>query len=144
MSIACALEVGAVGARWMAPGVHCSSRARFKPAFRHSNYRASEALKLIAAHEAEIPHRIRGTVSIGEFLSAGRYAARSQVAAGFHHNGGVAGFGDMLAGSATRSSAVTLRMILPSLLDDPRYFRLRSGSLAPNARWLHEFCHTQG
>ena len=65
------------------------------------------------------------------FLLAG-YAAQSQIAAGgFHHNGGMAGFGKYYArgfGDQIIGSYVT-DAILPSLLhDDPRYFRLGTGT----------------
>jgi hypothetical protein len=60
------------------------------------------------------------------------YALQSQVASGgFSHNGGVAGFGEFYAravGDQIIGSYIT-EAILPSLLhEDPRYFRLGSGT----------------
>ena len=65
------------------------------------------------------------------FLLAG-YAAQSQVAAGgFHHNGGLPGFGEYYARGFSDQiiGSYVTDAILPSLLhEDPRYFRLGTGT----------------
>jgi hypothetical protein len=72
------------------------------------------------------------------FLLAG-FALQSQVAAGgFDHNGGVEGFGKFYAralGDQVIGSYVT-EAILPSLLhEDPRYFRLGTGTFFHRASY---------
>jgi len=65
------------------------------------------------------------------FLLAG-YAAQAQIAAGgFHHNGGLKGFGEYYARGVSDQiiGSYITDAILPSLLhDDPRYFRLGTGT----------------
>ncbi len=65
------------------------------------------------------------------FLLAG-YAAQSQVAAGgFHHNGGLQGFGEYYARGFSDQiiGSYVTDAIMPTLLhEDPRYFRMGTGS----------------
>jgi hypothetical protein len=98
------------------------------------NYRASETLETYKPLTTAEKYHIAFQDSFdwpNFFLLAG-YAAQSQVAAGgFRHNGGMAGFGEYYArgfGDQIIGSYVT-DAILPSLLhDDPRYFRLGTGT----------------
>jgi hypothetical protein len=70
------------------------------------------------------------------FLMAG-YALQSQVAAGgFHHNGGLIGFGQYYSKAIADQvvGAYVTEAILPSLLhEDPRFFRLGKGSILSRA-----------
>jgi hypothetical protein len=98
------------------------------------NYRASQTLETYKPLTTAEKYHIAFEDSFdwpNFFLLAG-YAAQSQIAAGgFHHNGGMAGFGKYYArgfGDQIIGSYVT-DAILPSLLhDDPRYFRLGTGT----------------
>jgi hypothetical protein len=98
------------------------------------NYRASETLETYKPLTTAEKYHIAFEDSFDRpnfFLLAG-YAAQSQVAArGFHHNGGMPefakfyarGFSDQIIGSYVTDA------ILPSLLhEDPRYFRLGTGT----------------
>lgn len=99
------------------------------------NYRASEMLETYKPLTTREKYHMAFQDSFdwpNFFLLAG-YAAQSQVAAGgFHHNGGMAGFGEYYArgfGDQIIGSYVT-DAIIPSLLhEDPRYFRLGNGTL---------------
>ena len=99
------------------------------------NYRASETLETYKPLTTAEKYHMAFQDSFdwpNFFLLAG-YAAQSQFAAGgFHHNGGLPvfgeyyarGFSDQIIGSYVTDA------ILPSLLhEDPRYFRLGSGTL---------------
>ena len=98
------------------------------------NYRASETLEVYKPLTTAEKYHMAFQDSFdwpNFFLLAG-YAAQSQVAAGgFHHNGGLRGFGEYYArgfSDQVIGSYVT-DAILPSLLhDDPRYFRLGTGT----------------
>ena len=98
------------------------------------NYRASENLDTYKPLTTAEKYHIAFEDSFdwpNFFLLAG-YAAQSQVAAnGFHHNGGMRGFASFYArgfGDQIIGSYIT-DAILPSLLhDDPRYFRLGTGT----------------
>lgn len=98
------------------------------------NYRASEMLETYKPLTTAEKYHMAFQDSFdwpNFFLLAG-YAAQSQVAAGgFHHNGGLPvfgeyyarGFSDQIIGSYVTDA------IMPSLLhEDPRYFRLGTGT----------------
>lgn len=98
------------------------------------NYRAAETLETYKPLTKREKYHIAFEDSFdwpNFFLLAG-YAAQSQIAAGgFHHSGGLPvfgeyyarGFSDQIIGSYVTDA------ILPSLLhDDPRYFRLGTGT----------------
>lgn len=98
------------------------------------NYRASETLETYKPLTKAEKYHIAFEDSFdwpNFFLLAG-YAAQSQVAAGgFHHNGGMAGFGEYYARGFSDQiiGSYVTDAILPSLLhDDPRYFRLGTGT----------------
>jgi len=98
------------------------------------NYRASEAREAYKPLTTAEKYHMAFQDSFdwpNFFLLAG-YAAQSQIAAGgFHRNGGMAGFGEYYArgfGDQVIGSYVT-DAILPTLLhEDPRYFRLGTGT----------------
>jgi hypothetical protein len=98
------------------------------------NYRADQIQAVYQPITTREKYRIARSDSFdwpNYFLLAG-YALQSQVASGgFSHNGGVAGFGEFYArsvGDQIIGSYVT-EAILPSLLhEDPRYFRMGSGT----------------
>ena len=98
------------------------------------NYRASDTLEtykpLTTAEKYHIA--FQDSFDWPNFFMLAGYAAQSQVAAGgFHHNGGMAGFGEYYArgfSDQVIGSYVT-DAIMPSLLhEDPRYFRLGAGT----------------
>ena len=98
------------------------------------NYRASEMLESYKPLTTAEKYHMAFEDSFdwpNFFLLAG-YAAQSQVAAGgFHHNGGMAGFGEYYARGFSDQiiSSYVTDAILPALLhDDPRYFRLGTGT----------------
>jgi hypothetical protein len=98
------------------------------------NYRASEILETYKPlTTAEKYHMaFQDSFDWPNFLLLAGYAAQSQIAtSGFHHNGGLPvfgeyyarGFSDQIIGSYVTDA------IMPSLLhEDPRYFRLGTGS----------------
>jgi len=99
------------------------------------NYRASDTLETYKPLTTAEKYHIAFQDSFdwpNFFLLAG-YAAQSQVAAsGFHHNGGMAGFGEYYARGFSDQiiGSYVTDAILPSLLhEDPRYFRLGTGTL---------------
>jgi len=98
------------------------------------NYRAAETLQTYKPLTTAEKYHIAFEDSFdwpNFFLLAG-YAAQSQVAAGgFHHNGGLRGFGEYYARGFSDQiiGSYVTDAILPSLLhDDPRYFRLGTGT----------------
>jgi len=98
------------------------------------NYRAAETLETYKPLTTAEKYHIAFEDSFdwpNFFLLAG-YAAQSQVAAGgFRHNGGMAGFGEYYArgfGDQIIGSYITDAILLSLLHDDPRYFRLGSGT----------------
>ena len=98
------------------------------------NYRAAETLETYKPLTTAEKYHIAFEDSLdwpNFFLLAG-YAAQSQVAAGgFHHNGGLRGFGEYYARGFSDQiiGSYVTDAILPSLLhDDPRYFRLGTGT----------------
>jgi hypothetical protein len=98
------------------------------------NYRAAETLETYKPLTTAEKYHIAFQDSFdwpNFFLLAG-YAAQSQVAAGgFHHNGGMAGFGEYYARGFSDQiiGSYVTDAILPALLhDDPRYFRLGNGT----------------
>ena len=98
------------------------------------NYRASETLETYKPLTTAEKYHIAFEDSFdwpNFFLLAG-YAAQSQVAAGgFHHNGGLPGFGEYYARGFSDQiiGSYITDAIMPSLLhEDPRYFRLGTGS----------------
>jgi hypothetical protein len=98
------------------------------------NYRAAETLATYKPLTTAEKYHIAFEDSFdwpNFFLLAG-YAAQAQVAAGgFHHNGGLKGFGEYYARGVSDQiiGSYITDAILPSLLrDDPRYFRLGTGT----------------
>ncbi len=98
------------------------------------NYRASETPENYKPLTTAEKYHMASQDSFDwpNFFLLGGYAAQAQLAAGgFRHNGGMAGFGEFYArgfGDQIIGSYVT-DAILPSLLhEDPRYFRLGSGT----------------
>jgi len=98
------------------------------------NYRAAETLETYKPLTTAEKYHIAFEDSFdwpNFFLLAG-YAAQSQVAAGgFHHNGGMVGFGEYYARGFSDQiiGSYVTDAILPALLhDDPRYFRLGTGT----------------
>lgn len=98
------------------------------------NYRASQTLETYKPLTTAEKYHIAFEDSFdwpNFFLLAG-YAAQSQIAAdGFHHNGGMPGFAKFYARGFSDQiiGSYVTDAILPSLLhEDPRYFRLGTGT----------------
>lgn len=98
------------------------------------NYRASETLDTYKPLTTAEKYHMAFQDSFdwpNFFLLAG-YAAQAQVAAGgFRHNGGMAGFGEYYARGFSDQiiGSYVTDAIMPTLLhEDPRYFRLGTGS----------------
>lgn len=98
------------------------------------NYRASETLETYTPLTTAEKYHIAFEDSFDwpNFLLLAGYAAQSQIAAdGFHHNGGMPGFAKFYARGFSDQiiGSYVTDAILPSLLhEDPRYFRLGSGT----------------